>query len=116
MGIDRIKKLVKVSICLEKIIVDIIRHGRFDLGIFFKLSSIFKDVISVGRDFKQIILEIQDIDEPEKEIISAYIKEEFDIDDDVLEKRIEDALDFILTILVLLENSSQKEVHLKLNY
>jgi hypothetical protein len=94
MGIDNIQKFILLILSMANAFDFIGRHTEIGVARFAKLTESFDEVMAMGSfkiaDFKA---ECSELNEEEKAKLKALIKEKFDIEDDMLETKIEEALD-----------------------
>ena len=77
----------------------------------FRLTSIFSfidDLFALGgviTEWKNIVAEYRDLDEAEKAQIVQFVKDEFDIPNDEVEAFIEDAFQWLLSTIAMVERA-----------
>jgi hypothetical protein len=99
LGIEKLKGAVETAITIGKKVTEILADGHVSLleGASLGFSSAM-DAIQVVKNAKSIWDEIKDLDGAEKEELNQYIQLKFDIDNDKVERTVEDTLMLIITI------------------
>lgn len=93
-GITNIIPLVMLGVEIGNV-ADKMGHTR-GMARYMHLTGLFDEAIALGMvDFKQVKLEIKDLDNVEMEQIKQQVKIKFDIIDDDLEGVIEEAIEII---------------------
>ena len=93
LGIDNIKTSFDIILDIVTLIVSLSKKFEFSLllSFGFQIAS-HGNLIEI---FKTALAEFKDLDAKEAKIVSSYVKQKFDIENDVLEQRIEEGIDLI---------------------
>ena len=98
LGVENLKKVLVATLHLANKIDEVTQDGFQPFSDLAALLPNLVDGVSVIKNAKDAWAEFKDLDEAEREEILAYVKEEFDIADDILEGVIEKALDTISAV------------------
>lgn len=94
LGIDQIKKVLALILELGNVGDYIGKHPELGVAKFAKLTELFDELMAMGsfsvEEFKK---QYADLDEAEIAELKLFMKEKFNIEDDVLEGKIEQGLD-----------------------
>jgi hypothetical protein len=93
LGIENVKRVAAFLLLVSNMIVDLVRNFSYGkaLTLAFTIGENL-DILDVGR---LALAEIRDMTVEESQQVSDYLGQEFDIENDQLERRIEEGLDLI---------------------
>lgn len=93
LGIENVKRVAAFLLLVSNMIVDLVRNFSYGkaLTLAFTIGENL-DILDVGR---LALDEIRDMTVEESQQVSDYLGQEFDIENDQLERRIEEGLDLI---------------------
>lgn len=103
LGIDKVKLVLLAMFSLgQNIEEDLLDDGKISFGeALGTAASTLPDLVQIFTNRHEIGAQIVDIDETEREELLVWAKDNFDLQDDVLEKKIEAGLDAINALLKL---------------
>lgn len=106
LGIEKLKMALIAAIKLgEKIENKYADDGKISLGEALSVGAgSFGDVVKVIKAGKQIKAEYLDLDDNERDELTALIKEELDLANDRVENIVEKAVDFLISLEELIES------------
>lgn len=93
LGIDSLKKVLAFLLLTSGMIVDLVRNFSYTraLSLAFHIGENL-DIVSIG---KEALAEFRDLSVAESQDLSDYLGQEFDIENDQLEARIEEGINLI---------------------
>lgn len=94
-GIEKLKAAVSVGIRLTEGVLEKLDDKKLTWLEVLGLAPILVDLPALIRDADALYDELQDLTEKENQELLAYVKEEFDVDNDNLEEVVEDALSVV---------------------
>ena len=105
-GIEKLKVALKFAIGLTEGVIEALDDKKLTWLEIVGLSpksysfsfSLLIDLPGLIRDHEELWLELEDLDEAEREELLQYAKDEFDLNDDQLEGVIESALEVVTAI------------------
>jgi len=95
VGVEKLKKVLKAVIDLGGSIAEKSEGGLSIVEIVSLVAESFGKLNFVFVDFKAIAEEASDLDQNEWEELVDYFAEEFDIDNDLAEEKVEAAVDLL---------------------
>lgn len=98
LGIENLKKAVKFAIDLGEQFAESAKDGFTWKDSFSFIDELLQVPGLLSRS-KDIVAELKDLSEVEKEELVAWAKDELDLEDDALEAKVEGALEFALQFL-----------------
>ena len=102
LGIDNLKKLVKFSCDLTKQINTSGADGwSWSDGLSFLDEAM--QIPGIAKSFPEISKEITDLSAAEREELSEYLQDEFDIPNDEIEAAIENSVMQVLSLVALVQ-------------
>lgn len=104
LGIEALKKGVKFAVSIASQVTQVMEDGKFSWMETFSFIDEFQEGVVVIKNGKQIVAELKDLSPEEKTELDAYVKAEFDIADDRVEKIVEDSLSIAFSIVSLIAN------------
>lgn len=108
LGIEKLSEAIVATISLGEKIEKKLDDGKLSIMEAVQVAvGSFASVVSVAKSAKDIKAEIEDLDGAEKIALVELIEKELDLENEKLEAAIEAAVDFLLTIDVLV-NSVKK--------
>ena len=102
-GINQTKELLDAIFATTDAVVRSLKDGKIGFEDVAYFIPVFPKIELAIRDSVVIPKELGDLDKEEAEELKSYIKEKFDIENDVLEKRIEDALSLAFSLYVFIK-------------
>ena len=97
-GVENVKKVLLWGAKLSETIVDaLLDDGKVSFGEGIQIG--LKAVGIPLNSFKPCLDEFEDLDEDEKQEVQDAFAEEFDISNDKAEEMVEQAMDFVLTLI-----------------
>lgn len=104
-GITNLMPIIMTGVELGNV-ADKMGHTK-GMSRYMHATSLFDEIVSLGNvDFKQVKLEIKDLDETEIATIKNEIKVKFDIIDDNLEGIIEESIDIVEDAYSIIDRST----------
>lgn len=91
LGIENLKKLIQAGLAIPKQIAESSADG-WQFTDAFSFIDEGMAVVAVARSIKDIMAELKDLSEEERNELNSYFSALFDIPNDKVEKYIEDAL------------------------
>ena len=98
MGTENIKKALALVIKIGTDLAKGLEDKKLTLAEYIGLGIDLLDAPSVVKSWANIKVEVADLDSTEREELLEWIKNEFDIPDDKIEKQIEASLDVLESI------------------
>ena len=102
LGIDNLKMVVKFGVQLGQDVAKIFADGKVTTIEGLSLLPDLMGIQGIIQAKSDIAAEFKDLSTDERAELNAYIQEEFDLDDDVLEAKIEKSIAAALSILDLI--------------
>ena len=97
MGVENLKKVLAAMIAVGMKVKEVTEDGFQIFADSIALLPNVIDLVLVIKNGKDAWVEFNDLDDVEREEVMNFIKEKFDLDDDVVEGNVEDALDLIFS-------------------
>jgi hypothetical protein len=97
------KELLDAIFSTTDAVVRSLKDGKIGFEDVAYFIPVFPKIELAIRDGVEIPKELADLDKEEAEDLKNYIQEKFDIENDVLEKRIEDALGLVLSLYTFIK-------------
>lgn len=103
LGIQEVKDVVRMGLCIGEL-VDALSDGigLSDLGALLRAAKSVKPAIDALRS-GQLLPELKDLSDAEREELKAFIADEFDLSNDALEAAIEKGLQIAIDLSKLIE-------------
>ena len=92
LGIEKIKSMFTFIFKSYGLVVDVMEDGKIGFGDIPEILEFIPNVAIVAANAGGALAELKDIDQGEIEELKAWTAEEFDIPDDELEAKIEEAI------------------------
>lgn len=106
LSIDNLKRSSKTLVDLAEQIVGASKDGKFSPVDAMGFSNNLVPVISLLSRIGETIDEVKDLDKSESEELRLYIKDEFELDNKVVEEMVEEALDLLWRLVELVIDST----------
>ena len=102
LGTENLKRAVKFVIDFT---TQVAATKKFRFTTIFSFIDDLLELGGVITTWKDVIAEFKDLDDVEKQAIYEYVKQEFDIPNDQVEAFVEDAFQWLLTTISLVERA-----------
>lgn len=102
LGTDNLKKLIDLGLSVPKQLSVSLADG-FQFTDVFSFSDEVVELVRVVRSWKDVIAELHDLDQAERDELHAYFADKFDLPNDEVEHFVEDALAWAVTTIRLYE-------------
>lgn len=103
LGIENLKKLIKLALSLTEQISTALADGKITTMELFGFLPELAQIPGVVKSWADISAELKDLTPEERQELLEYINEEFDIPNDQLESFIENALMNAVSLISLVE-------------
>lgn len=100
-GIKETKELVKFGLVLGKALAEALADGKVDLTDALKFLPVLRELKDAVEGIDQVPTELKDLDDAEKKELLEYIKGEFDLENDEVEAKCEEALTAATSLVYL---------------
>lgn len=105
-GIENLKKLVIwIASLADSIIDSILDDGKIKYGEIFEIA--FKAISIPVKTFKSLDEELMNLSDEERIELITTFSEKFEISNEEAEVKVEQALDFLLSLLVIFTNRKE---------
>lgn len=109
LGIDNLKKAGKFGVGLGMQIEKALADGKFTWTDLPGFVDELLEIPGIVNNREAIVAEFKDLTIDERAELLAYLKQEFDLADDVLESKIEKGLDIAFALLSFLVKPASDE-------
>lgn len=96
LGIDNIKKALSSVLKLAITAIEVMEDKKISFTEWPRVGLALTQIPGLVKSGSDAIAELKDLTAEETAELSAYFKEEFDIDNDQLEARVEESIDLLL--------------------
>lgn len=103
VGIENLKKIVKFSCDFTDEIAGALADGKFKTAEIFGFFDEIMSIPGVVKSFPEVMAEIKDLTEAERNELHAYVVDEFDIPNDKVEGFIEHSIMWAFSTVSLVE-------------
>ncbi len=108
-GIKELKEMVGFVVSIAEAVVGSLEDGKISFRDMFRLFGALKKAGPAIKGMGEMRLEIKDLSQAEKQELQDYVATEFDIENDILEGYIEQAMQAALLILDLISPMLKKK-------
>jgi hypothetical protein len=107
IGIQNLRELLSFIIAVICAAADAAADGKIQVSDLFKFFSALKKAPAALKGLNEMKAEIEDITPAEKEELCLQLAKELDLDNDVIEAYIEQALSLALSLIDLIPLAAQ---------